>query len=438
MKFKITTYGCQMNENDSEKISGMLKQLGHTSVDDENDADLVVLNTCSVRENANDKFFGHLGYYKKLKETKPDLMLCICGCMMQQESVIHEVKSKYRHVDLIFGTHNIHELPQLLEQHMEREEMIVGIWQEGGTIVENLPVDHRYSFKAYVSIMHGCNNFCSYCIVPYTRGRERSRNPESILMEVKALADNGCKEITLLGQNVNSYGETLELPISFADLLEKLVSVDGLERIRFMTSHPKDLSDELIEVIRKERKVCNHIHLPVQSGSSKVLKEMNRKYDKEQYVRLVQKIRKSIPGVSITTDLIVGFPGETEEDFQETLDLMEQCQFDLAFTFLYSSRENTPASQRTDQVPEDVKHDRMNRLLEVHHRIGLDQNKAYLGREVDVLVEGISKNNPNNVSGRTETAKLVHFPGEEGLIGQIVKVRITQAKTFSMDGVAVE
>lgn len=438
MKFKITTYGCQMNENDSEKISGMLKQLGHTSVDDENDADLVVLNTCSVRENANDKFFGHLGYYKKLKETKPDLMLCICGCMMQQESVIHEVKSKYRHVDLIFGTHNIHELPQLLEQHMEREEMIVGIWQEGGTIVENLPVDHRYSFKAYVSIMHGCNNFCSYCIVPYTRGRERSRNPESILMEVKALADNGCKEITLLGQNVNSYGETLELPISFADLLEKLVSVDGLERIRFMTSHPKDLSDELIEVIRKERKVCNHIHLPVQSGSSKVLKEMNRKYDKEQYVRLVQKIRKSIPGVSITTDLIVGFPGETEEDFQETLDLMEQCQFDLAFTFLYSSRENTPASQRTDQVPEDVKHDRMNRLLEVHHRIGLDQNKAYLGREVDVLVEGISKNNPNNVSGRTETAKLVHFPGEEGLIGKIVKVRITQAKTFSMDGVAVE
>lgn len=438
MKYKITTYGCQMNENDSEKISGMLKQLGHTSVDDENDADLVVLNTCSVRENANDKFFGHLGYYKKLKETKPHLILCICGCMMQQDSVIHEVKSKYRHVDLIFGTHNIHELPQLLAQHMEREEMIVGIWQEGGTIVENLPVDHRYSFKAYVSIMHGCNNFCSYCIVPYTRGRERSRDPESILMEVKALADNGCKEITLLGQNVNSYGDTLEQPMSFAALLEKLVKVDGLERIRFMTSHPKDLSDELIEVIRKERKVCNHIHLPVQSGSSKVLKEMNRKYDKDQYVHLVQKIRNSIPGVSITTDLIIGFPGETEEDFQETLDLMEQCQFDLAFTFLYSSRENTPASRRADQVPEDVKHDRMNRLLEVHHRIGLDQNKAYLGRDVDVLVEGISKNNPNNVSGRTETAKLVNFPGEEGCIGQIVKVRITQAKTFSLDGVAVE
>lgn len=438
MKFKITTYGCQMNENDSEKISGILKSLGHMPVEDENDANLVVLNTCSVRENANDKFFGHLGYYKKLKETKPDLVLCICGCMMQQESVIHEVKSRHRHVDLIFGTHNIHELPQLLAQHMEREEMIVGIWQDGGAIVENLPVDHRYSFKAYVSIMHGCNNFCSYCIVPYTRGRERSRDPESILSEVKALADNGCKEITLLGQNVNSYGETLDQPISFAGLLELLTEVDGLERIRFMTSHPKDLSDELIEVIRKERKICNHIHLPVQSGSSKVLKEMNRKYNKEQYVELVGKIRKAIPGVSITTDLIVGFPGETEEDFLETLDLMEQCQFDLAFTFIYSSRENTPASKREDQVSEEVKHERMKRLLEVHHRIGLEQNKAYLNQVVDVLVEGISKNNAHKVSGRTETAKLVHFAGNEQSIGQIVKVRITQAKTFSLDGEAVE
>lgn len=438
MNFRITTYGCQMNENDSEKISGMLKEMGHKPVDDEKDAQIIILNTCSVRENANDKFFGHLGYFKKLKETNKDMILCVCGCMMQQESVIMEVKSKHRHVDIIFGTHNIHEFPQLLSQHMEKEEMIVGVWNEGGAIVDDLPVDHRYNFKAYVSIMHGCNNFCSYCIVPFTRGRERSRKPESIMMEVKALAGNGCKEVTLLGQNVNSYGQGLEEGCSFAELLEKLCQVEGLERIRFMTSHPKDLSDELIQVIARERKICNHVHLPVQSGSSKILKEMNRKYDRQQYLELVEKIKKSIPRVAITTDIIIGFPGETEADFEDTLDMMRRCEFDLAFTFLYSTRENTPASNREDQVAEDVKHERMNRLLEVHHEISRKKNEDYLGKTVEVLVEGISKNNPERVSGRTETGKLVNLPGDESIIGQIVKVEITAAKTFSLDGKLAE
>ncbi|WP_246798164.1 tRNA (N6-isopentenyl adenosine(37)-C2)-methylthiotransferase MiaB [Alkalibacter rhizosphaerae] len=438
MKFKITTYGCQMNENDSEKISGMLKNLGHLPVVDEKEADLVILNTCSVRENANDKFFGHLGYFKRLKETNPKMVLCVCGCMMQQESVIMEVKSRHRHVDIIFGTHNIHEFPQLLDQHLEKEEMIVDVWKDGADIVENLPVDHRYPFKAYVSIMHGCNNFCSYCIVPYTRGRERSRKMESIILEVEALAANGCKEVTLLGQNVNSYGDSLEEPATFSELLTRLANVEGLERIRFMTSHPKDLSDDLIRVIAEEKKVCNHVHLPVQSGSSKVLREMNRKYTKEQYLQLVEKIRKEVPEVAITTDIIIGFPGETEDDFEETLDLMRLCSFDLAFTFLYSTRELTPASQREDQVPDDIKHQRMDRLLEVHHEISRAQNEKYLGKIVEVLVEGLSKNNPDRVSGRTETAKLVNFPGDESMVGQIVKVKITDAKTFSLDGTIIE
>lgn len=427
-----------MNENDSEKISGMLKELGHVSVDDENIADMVILNTCSVRENANDKFFGHLGHYKKIKKEKPNLILAICGCMMQQDSVVAEVKSKHRHVDIVFGTHNIHEFPGMLSDHMEKHEMVVGVWQDGGEIVENLPVDRKYDFKAYVSIMNGCNNFCSYCIVPYTRGRERSRSIESIKLEVEALEKNGCREVTLLGQNVNSYGNTLEETIGFATLMRELAKIDGLERIRFMTSHPKDLSEDLIEAIAEEAKICNHIHLPVQSGSSRILKEMNRKYDKEGYLKLVEKIKRRIPEVSLTTDIIVGFPGETEEDFQDTLDIMEKCRFDLAFTFLYSPREGTPAWGRKDQVAEEIKHERLNRLLEIHHRIGKEINENYVGKTVEVLVEGISKNNPKNLSGRTETAKLVNFPGDASLTGEIVKVKIIQAKTFSLDGEIVK
>ncbi|MBF7097624.1 tRNA (N6-isopentenyl adenosine(37)-C2)-methylthiotransferase MiaB [Alkalibacter sp. M17DMB] len=424
-----------MNENDSEKISGMLKKMGHVNVEDESQAHIIILNTCSVRENANDKFFGHLGYYKKMKESRPDLILCVCGCMMQQESVIMEIKSRYRHVDIIFGTHNIHELPGLLSDHLEKHEMIVGVWKEGGNIVENLPIERKYDFKAYVSITHGCNNFCSYCIVPYTRGRERSREIDSILMEVESLAKNGCKEITLLGQNVNSYGQTLSKKTTFADLLKILVQVKGIERIRFMTSHPKDLSDELIDAIALEEKLCNHIHLPLQSGSSKVLKEMNRKYDKEYYLNLVKKIKDKIPNVALTTDIIVGFPGETREDFEETLDVLEKSRFDLAFTFLYSTRENTPASNREDQIPEDVKHKRLNRLLEIHNKIGHDINQSYIGKICEVLVEGKSKNNSNYMTGRTDTFKLVNFPGDDSLTGKIVKVKITDTKTFSMEGI---
>jgi tRNA-2-methylthio-N6-dimethylallyladenosine synthase len=423
-----------MNENDSEKISGMLMELGHVSVEDENMADIVILNTCSVRENANDKFFGHLGRYKRVKRDRPELILAICGCMMQQESVVAEVKSKHRHVDIVFGTHNIHEFPDMLSNHMEKHEMVVGVWQEGGEIVENLPVDRKYDFKAYVSIMNGCNNFCSYCIVPYTRGRERSRSIDSIKMEVEALSQNGCREITLLGQNVNSYGNTFEDSVGFGTLMRELAKTEGLDRIRFMTSHPKDLSDEVIEAIAEESKICNHIHLPVQSGSSRILKEMNRKYDKDSYIALVEKIKKRIPEVALTTDIIVGFPGETEEDFQDTLDVMEKCRFDLAFTFLYSPREGTPAWGREDQVPEGLKHERLNRLLEVHNKIGREINQGYVGKSLDVLVEGPSKNNPKNLSGRTETAKLVNFPGDTSLTGKIVKVKITQAKTFSLNG----
>ncbi|NTW71298.1 MAG: tRNA (N6-isopentenyl adenosine(37)-C2)-methylthiotransferase MiaB [Eubacteriaceae bacterium] len=434
MNYKIITYGCQMNENDSEKIAGMLKQAGHSPTEDENEANIIILNTCSVRENANDKFFGHLGYYKKLKKEKKDLVLCICGCMMQQDSVVNEIKSKYRHVDMIFGTHNIHEFPQLLADHLEKHEMVVGIWEDGREIVENIPVERKHEFKAYVSIMFGCNNFCSYCIVPYTRGRERSRTVESIRSEVEALAKTGCKEITLLGQNVNSYGNTLGEEITFPGLLKELAKVDGIERIRFMTSHPKDISLELIETIAGEKKLCNHVHLPVQAGNSRVLSAMNRKYSKEDYLDLVRKIKVKIPGVALTTDIIVGFPGETEEEFMDTMDILEKCEFDSAYTFLYSPREGTPAYNMEEQIDEDIKHERLNRFLDRHHRISKKINQGYLGKVYDVLVEGLSKNNPDNVTGRTETNKTVNFKGDVSLVGQIVKVKITQAKSFSLDG----
>ncbi|HCX65030.1 MAG TPA: tRNA (N6-isopentenyl adenosine(37)-C2)-methylthiotransferase MiaB [Eubacteriaceae bacterium] len=428
-----------MNENDSEKISGMLKQMGHQATEDENTADFILLNTCSVRENANEKFFGHLGYYKNLKKKRPDLVLGVCGCMMQQEQVVAQIKSKHRHVDLVFGTHNLHELPELLDNHFEKEEMIVGVWNEGGKIVENIPVDHKYSFKAYVSIMFGCNNFCSYCIVPYTRGRERSRTPKSIYHEVEELAKEGCKEVTLLGQNVNSYGKTLEEEISFAELLKQLTAIDGIERIRFMTSHPKDISDELIDVVAAYDKICNHIHLPVQAGSNAILKAMNRGYSREDYLDLIAKIRDRVgEDVAVTTDLIVGFPGESEEDFNKTLELMEECRFDSAFTFLYSPREGTPASRKEEQIPEEVKHQRLNRLLAVHNQIGREKNDRYVGNIVKVLVEGPSKNKKQVMTGRTESNKTVNFEGDESLTGQIVEVEIVRAKTFSLDGKWVE
>lgn len=432
--YKISTYGCQMNENDSEKIAGMLNEMNYISTDDETTADIIILNTCSVRENANEKVFGHLGIYKNIKKNNPNMILCICGCMMQQQSIVNEIKNKYKHVDLIFGTHNIHQFPQLLSDYMEHQEMIIDIWEEGKEIVEDIPIERKYQFKAYVSIMNGCNNFCSYCIVPYTRGRERSREVESIVNEVEYLSLNGCKEITLLGQNVNSYGKTLEKPVTFAMLLENLCNINGIERIRFMTSHPKDLSDELIQTIKKYKKICNHIHLPVQSGSTRILKLMNRKYTNEQYVQLVKKIKSHIPEIALSTDIIIGFPGETQEDFEDTIELVKTCEFDSAFTFLYSIRTGTPAEKMHDQVNEDIKHERLNRLLEVQHEIGAMKNKLYKDKTVSVLVEGPSRTNPEKLTGRTETNKTVNFKGDHSLIGKIVDIHITSTKTFSLEG----
>ncbi|MFZ7120452.1 MAG: tRNA (N6-isopentenyl adenosine(37)-C2)-methylthiotransferase MiaB [Eubacteriaceae bacterium] len=435
--FKILTYGCQMNENDSEKISGMLKQLGFTSTEEDTKANIIILNTCSVRENANQKVFGHLGNYKNLKRKNPDMILCVCGCMMQQESIVNEIKKKFNHVDLIFGTHNLHEFPELLSNYLEKREMIIDIWQEGKDIAENIPIERKFSFKAYVSIMNGCNNFCSYCIVPYTRGRERSRNPQNIINEVENLAKSGCKEITVLGQNVNSYGKTFDNPISFSSLLRSLCKINGIDRIRFMTSHPKDLSDELIETIKDEEKVCNHIHLPFQAGSSEILKKMNRKYTKKEYIDLVKKIKGTISGIAITTDIIVGFPGETDDDFIETLEVVKECKFDSSFTFLYSIRAGTPAENMEEQISENVKHERLNKLLEVQNEISKEINMTYKDKVVKVLVEGPSKNNDAILSGRTEKNKLINFIGDDKSIGNIVEVKITEVRTFSLKGIQV-
>lgn len=432
--FRIFTFGCQMNENDSEKISGMLKALGYVEEMDVNKAGLVILNTCSVRENADERVFGNIGAYKTVKKNNPDLILAVCGCMMQQPEIVNQIVTKYPQVDLVFGTHNFHQLPQMLNNYMVNGKRLVEVWEDSDTIVEDLPVDRKYPFKGFVTIMNGCNNFCTYCIVPYTRGREVSRQPERIFSEVAALVADGCVEVTLLGQNVNSYGNDLGDEVNFANLLRQLNTIEKLKRIRFMTSHPKDLTDAVIDAIAECDKVCNYIHLPIQSGSSRVLKAMNRKYTQDDILNRVDTIRKKIPGVAITTDLIVGFPGETEEDFLETLKVIELCHFDSAFTFLYSIRTGTPAATMADQIPDSVKHERINRCLEVLHRISHDINQTYQNQVVEVLVEETSRNNPERLTGRTRTGKVVNFPGEPGDIGKQLMVKITQAKTFSLDG----
>ncbi|MFV0517980.1 MAG: tRNA (N6-isopentenyl adenosine(37)-C2)-methylthiotransferase MiaB [Aminipila sp.] len=441
--FFILTFGCQMNEHDSETMAGMLMEKGFKEEVDRDKADIVIINTCSVRENADKRFFGTLGQLKKIKEKNPEFVACVCGCMMQQQHIIDEVKSKYPWVDLVFGTHNIHQFPELLDNVINERKKVVDVWQDGGAIVEGLPSKRLYDFKALVNIMYGCNNFCTYCIVPYTRGRERSRRPEEIIKEVKDLVSTGAKEIVLLGQNVNSYGvskyedgycSTEENGMDFADLIYALNEIEGLERIRFMTSHPKDLSDKLIGAFKDCNKLCNAIHLPVQAGSNEILKRMNRKYTKEDYLLLIEKLRKAAPDISITTDLIIGFPGETEEDFLETMDLIEKVRFDSAFTFIYSIRKGTPAEKYEDQVPEDVKHDRFNRLLARINQISGEINKTYEGTVQKVLVEGISTKDESNLAGRTESTKLVNFPGGEDLIGQIVEVKITEGKQFNLKG----
>ena len=438
-KFKIITYGCQMNENDSEKIAGMLIASGFSQETELKDCDLIVMNTCSVRENADDRFFGNLGELKALKKDNPSLVVAVCGCMMQQAHIVDKINRKYPFVDIIFGTHNIARFPELLrryELHKERVQEIL----EGGDAVsadEDLPVSRLYSHKAFISIAYGCDNFCSYCIVPYTRGRERSRKPENIIKEAKAAIDGGCKEIMLLGQNVNSYGKGLDEPCTFAKLLEQCAQLDGLERIRFMTSHPKDFTDDIIDVMAQHENICNSIHLPVQSGSDAVLKQMNRHYTREYYLELVEKIRSRLPEVTVTTDIIVGFPSETEADFEQTLSMMEKCRFDAAFTFIYSPREGTRAAKMPQINSSDVLKTRFDRLLELQHKIMHENCLKYAGKTVNVLTDGTSKNDRDMFTGRTKNNMLVNFSGH-CRTGETVNVKITRPATFYLLGEQVE
>ena len=429
LTYHISTFGCQMNFKDSEKLAGILEEIGYVETDTEQ-ADFVLLNTCTVRENANQKVYGHLGILKNYKKKNPHMMIALCGCMMQEELVVEKLKESYRFVDIIFGTHNIYKLAELIQTRLESDRMVVDLWKDAKEIVEDLPSIRKYSFKAGVNIMFGCNNFCSYCIVPYVRGRERSREPEDIIHEIKEMVAEGVVEVMLLGQNVNSYGKTLEHPISFAELLERVEQVPGLKRIRFMTSHPKDLSDDLIQVMAKSEKICKHMHLPVQSGSSRLLEKMNRRYTKEHYLELVRKLRAAIPDISLTTDIIVGFPGETEEDFEETLDVVRQAEYDSAYTFIYSKRTGTPAANMEDQVPEEVVKERFRRLLNVVAESSAQRTGRLEGQTMEVLVEGISEQDPSMVTGRLSNNLLVHFPGDESLVGSLCMVHLDQAKGF--------
>lgn len=429
LTFCVNTFGCQMNARDSEKLVGILEQIGYVEAESE-DADFVIYNTCTVRENANNKVYGRLGYLNNKKKKHPHMMIGLCGCMMQEKHVVETIRKKYRFVDLVFGTHNIYKFAELLVRALLSESMIVDIWEDTDQIVEDLPVERKYSFKSGVNIMFGCNNFCSYCIVPYVRGRERSRHPRDIIREIERLVADGVVEVMLLGQNVNSYGKNLEEPITFAQLLEQIEQIEGLERIRFMTSHPKDLSDELIEVLAKSKKICNHFHLPLQSGSSNILQKMNRRYTKEDYLLLVDKIRAKVPNMAITTDIIVGFPGETEEDFLETMDVVEKVRFDSAFTFIYSKRTGTPAAAMENQVPEDVVKDRFDRLLARVQEISQEKAASLTGEVVSVLVEEQNSQDASLVTGRLGNNAVVHFPGEPSLIGQIMDVKLTECKGF--------
>ncbi len=425
----VVNMGCQMNARDSEKLAGILGQIGFLETEDEH-ADLVLYNTCTVRENANMRVYGRLGYLNTLKKKNPDMLIALCGCMMQEPQVVEKIRKSYRFVDIMFGTHNIFKLAELLWERIELRKMTVDIWDDTSLIVEELPTERKYPFKSGVNIMFGCNNFCSYCIVPYVRGRERSRKPEDIIREIERLVASGVVEGMLLGQNVNSYGRNLDKPVAFAWLLRQVEAVKGLKRIRFMTSHPKDLSDELIEVMRDSKKICGHLHLPVQSGSSRILKAMNRRYTKEQYLQLVDKIRAAVPDISLTTDIIVGFPGETEEDFEETLDVVRRVEFDSAFTFIYSKRTGTPAASMAGQVEEAVVKERFDRLLSEVQAISARVCARDLHKTKEVLVERADDHMKGYVTGRLSNNILVHFPGELSLVGKIVPVYLEEAKGF--------
>lgn len=435
--YTIVTYGCQMNEHDSEMLVSMLESMGYVQSLSEETADLVIYNTCAVRENAELKVYGNLGHLKHLKKSRPDLKIVVCGCMMQQPHVVEEIKRTYNHVDLIFGTHNLYKFPELLASTFDREKILVDVWDVDGEVVEGLKSNRKFSIKAFVNIMYGCNNFCTYCIVPYTRGRERSRKPQDIIDEIKELVANGTKEVTLLGQNVNSYGKTLDEDerIDFAQLLRMVNEIEGIERIRFMTSHPKDISDDVIYAMRDCDKVCEFLHLPCQSGSTGLLKKMNRHYTKEDYLRIIEKARKEVPNIAFSTDIMIGFPGESDEDICDTIEVCEKVRYDSAFTFIYSKRRGTPAAKMENQIPEDIKHERFDRVLEVVNRISNEINSKYEGKIVEVLVEGSSKKVDEILTGKTRQNKTVNFTGgDDSLIGKLVDVKITEPRSFSLNG----
>lgn len=432
--YYLQTFGCQMNEHDSEMIAGMLEDRGFAPCDNREDAGIIIMNTCSVRENADNRFFGQLGVVKNIRE-KSGAAVAVCGCMMQQEQIVARIQEKYPWVDIVFGTLNIESFPQLLDEYLQTHRSVIAVRDSQDHVPEGTGARRKFTHKSFVNIMNGCNNFCSYCIVPYTRGREISRSPESIVAEIAALAADGVREVTLLGQNVNSYNGGSGSECDFAQLVHRIAEISGIERIRFMTSHPKDLSQDLIRAFNECDKLCRHVHLPVQSGSTEVLRRMNRKYTKESYIELTQRLRAAVPDIALTTDIIVGFPGETEADFQETLDLVRTVRFDSAFTFLYSVRTGTPAAGYPDQIPDAVKHERFGRLVAAVNEITAEKNAAYQGRIEKVLIDGPSARGGEGMcSGRTGTFKLVNLAAPAELIGSIADVRITEANTFSLTG----
>ncbi len=425
----VTTFGCQMNSRDSEKLVGILELVGYEMIEKEQ-ADFVIFNTCTVRDNANQRVYGRLGALKSYKKKHPNTKVALCGCMMQEPTAIQKIKDSYRFVNLIFGTHNIYKFAELLVATFERKGMVIDIWEDTDKIVEDLPVERKYPFKSGINIMFGCNNFCSYCIVPYVRGRERSRKPEDIIKEIENLVKEGVVEVMLLGQNVNSYGKNLEEPMTFAQLLREVEKLDGLKRIRFMTSHPKDLSDELIQVMKESKKICKHLHLPLQSGSTRILKEMNRRYTKEQYLELAEKIRREIPDISLTTDIIVGFPGETAEDVEETLDVIKKVKYENAFTFIYSKRTGTPAAAMPNQVPEVEVKVNFDKVLKAVQDMSKERVGIYQGKIMDVLIEEMNEQDASLVTGRLSNNTTVHLPGDASMIGQIVDVMLDECHGF--------
>lgn len=434
-KYYITTFGCQMNEKDSEVLAGILRKMGYIAASQIEQADLILFNTCCVREKAENKVFSHIGELRELKSQNPDLIIGVCGCMVQQKGMAERIRKSLPHVELLFGTHNTHELPDLIENILASRTPQISVWDTEGAVREDLPAEREYPFRALVNIMYGCNNFCTYCIVPYVRGRERSRYPEHIIKEIKELVNDGVIEVMLLGQNVNSYGKDFQdRSFDFADLLNEVNKIEGLKRIRYMTSHPRDFTDKLVETIAQSKKVSRHFHLPVQAGSNAILEKMNRGYNREQYLKLIKKIREYNNDAAITTDIIVGFPGETEEDFQATLDLMAQVRYDNAFTFIYSTRTGTPAAKFKEQIPMVEKKARLQRLMDLQNTISKEINESYLNKVVEVLVEGPSKTNSDMLTGKTDGYKTVIFPGDDSLTGKIVSVKITDPQTWILKG----